>query len=51
MNEKAKRQIRDILISAITVVTAMTLISGCSRQDDRDSEQRFITIKGSDTIL
>ena len=51
MNEKEKKHVRDILISAVTVVIALTLISGCSRQDDRDSEQRFITIKGSDTMV
>lgn len=51
MKEKATRHVRDIQISAVTAMIALALISGCSRRDDRDSEQRFITIKGSDTMV
>ena len=51
MNEKAQKRLGQIVASMIVAMTALALISGCSRQDDRDTEQRFITIKGSDTMV
>jgi phosphate transport system substrate-binding protein len=52
MNEKAKKIVKQIIVSAVTLGIALVLISGCSRQEDSTgSEQRFITIKGSDTMV
>jgi phosphate transport system substrate-binding protein len=52
MNEKAKKNTRKIFVSAVTLLMALTLISGCSRREgSTGSEQRFITIKGSDTMV
>ena len=51
MNEKAQKRLGQIVASVIVTMTALALISGCSRQDDRDTEKRFITIKGSDTMV
>ena len=52
MNEKAKKNVNQIFVSAVTLVIFMMLISGCSkREGGTGSEQRFITIKGSDTMV
>ena len=52
MNEKAKKIVKRIFISTVALVTALTLIGGCSRRESgTGSEQRFITIKGSDTMV
>jgi len=52
MNEKAEKITRKIFFSAVTFVIGLMLISGCSRHEDSTgSEQRFITIKGSDTMV
>jgi phosphate transport system substrate-binding protein len=52
MNEKAKKIRKQVLASATTLVIALAMITGCSRREDSaGSEQRFITIKGSDTMV
>ena len=52
MNHKAKKIVTRIFVSAITLVLAPMLILGCSkRQDGTGSEQKPITIKGSDTMV
>ena len=52
MNDKAKKIARRIFVSAVSLVLAPMLILGCSkRQDGTGSEQRPITIKGSDTMV
>jgi phosphate transport system substrate-binding protein len=52
MNKKTKKIMRKIFISTVTLAMALMLVSGCSRQEDSTgSEQRFITIKGSDTMV
>ena len=51
MNEKAKKHVMEIVVLAIVALTAPALTSGCSKQGDSDTEQRFITIKGSDTMV
>lgn len=51
MNEKAKKHVIEIVVLAIVALTALTLTSGCSKQGNSDTEQRFITIKGSDTMV
>jgi len=52
MNEKAKKLVKQIFVSALTIVIALMLTTGCSRREDSaGSEQRFITIKGSDTMV
>jgi phosphate transport system substrate-binding protein len=52
MNEKAKKIVKQIFIPAITLGIALMLISGCSkREGGAGSEQQFITIKGSDTMV
>ena len=52
MNEKTKKITRKIFVSTITLAMALTLITGCSKnKDSTGSEQRFITIKGSDTMV
>jgi len=52
MKEKAKKIAKHIVVSVVTIATALMLISGCSkREGGTGSEQRFITIKGSDTMV
>jgi len=52
MTVKTKRHVREIFVSAVTVVMVLSLISGCSRQGgSAETEQRFITVKGSDTMV
>ena len=52
MNEKTKNIVKQIFVSALTLVIALMLISGCSRRDaGTGAEQRSITIKGSDTMV
>jgi len=52
MNEKAKKIIKQILTSMATFIVALAMITGCSRREDSaGSEKRFITIKGSDTMV
>jgi phosphate transport system substrate-binding protein len=52
MNEKAKKIVKQIYIPAVNLGIALLLISGCSkREGGTGSEQRFITIKGSDTMV
>jgi phosphate transport system substrate-binding protein len=52
MNEKAKKIIKQIVISAATLIIVLTVITGCSRREDSTgSDQSFITIKGSDTMV
>ena len=52
MNEKTKKITRKIFVSTVSLMMALVLISGCSKQEDlAGSEQRFITIKGSDTMV
>jgi len=51
MNQKAKTYTGQTIFSTVTAFTALILICGCSRQDNVDGEQRFITIKGSDTMV
>ena len=52
MNKKAKKIVKTILISAATLIIALTVITGCSRREgSAGSEQTFITIKGSDTMV
>jgi len=52
MNEKTKNIVKQIFVSALTLVIALMLISGCSRREGgTGSEQRSITIKGSDTMV
>jgi len=52
MNEKAQNIIKQIFVSAVTLVFALMLISGCSkREGGTGSDQTLITIKGSDTMV
>ena len=51
MKQKAKKHVMEIVVLAIVALTALVLTSGCSKQGDSDTEQRFITIKGSDTMV
>src|SRR4030043_1505526 len=52
MNEKTKKIVKQIFIPAVTLGIALTLSSGCSRREGgTGSEQRLITIKGSDTMV
>lgn len=52
MDEKTEKITRKIFISTVSLMMALVLISGCSKQEDlAGSEQRFITIKGSDTMV
>jgi len=52
MNEKAKKIVKKIFISAATLGIALMLISGCSRREgSAGSDQSLITIKGSDTMV
>lgn len=51
MDEKAKTYTGQTIFSILTALSAFILIFGCSRQDDSQSGQRFITIKGSDTMV
>ncbi|UCC97092.1 MAG: PstS family phosphate ABC transporter substrate-binding protein [Phycisphaerales bacterium] len=52
MNENAAKHGVAIVVSAIIGLTEVALISGCSKPGDQtDAEQRFITIKGSDTMV
>ena len=52
MNEKAKIIVKQFCVSAVTIGIALMLISGCSRREDgTGSEQRLLTIKGSDTMV
>lgn len=49
MSEKAKKIVRKIFASAIPVIMALMLTLGCSKQ--ADTEQKYITVKGSDTMV
>jgi len=51
MKQKAKKHVMEIVVLAIVALMALALTSGCSKQGDSDTEQRFITIKGSDTMV
>ena len=52
MNEKVKKILNQIFIPAVTLGIALMLICGCSkREGGTGSEQNFITIKGSDTMV
>ena len=52
MNKKTKKITRKIFVSTVTLAMALMSISGCSKQEDSTgSEQRLITIKGSDTMV
>jgi len=52
MNKKTKKITRKIFVSTVTLAMALMSISGCSKQkDSTGSEQRLITIKGSDTMV
>jgi phosphate transport system substrate-binding protein len=52
MNEKTKNIVKQIFTSTLTLVIVLMLIAGCSRRESgTGSEQRFITIKGSDTMV
>ena len=52
MNKKVKKIVKTILISTATLIIALTVITGCSRREgSTGSEQTFITIKGSDTMV
>jgi len=52
MNEREKKFIKQIITSTVTLVIVMAMMTGCSRREDGSgSEQRFITIKGSDTMV
>jgi phosphate transport system substrate-binding protein len=52
MNEKTKKNVKQVFVSAAALVIALILISGCSRREaGTGAEQRSITIKGSDTMV
>lgn len=52
MNEKAKKIVKQMFVPATTLGIILMLISGCSkREGGAGSEQKFITIKGSDTMV
>jgi phosphate transport system substrate-binding protein len=52
MNEKAKKIVKQMFVSVTTLAIALMVITGCSRREDSaGSEQSFITIKGSDTMV
>ncbi len=52
MNEKTKNIVKQIFVLALTLGIALMLISGCSKREaGTGSEQRSITIKGSDTMV
>ena len=52
MNEKEKKNAKQIFVLVTTLVIALMLIFGCSkRESGTGSEQKLITIKGSDTMV
>ena len=52
MNEKENKNAKQIFVLVTTLVITPMLISGCSRRDNSTgSEQKLITIKGSDTMV
>lgn len=52
MNQKAKIHVRQIVVSAIIAVTGLMITAGCSKRSDQTEEdKRYITIKGSDTMV
>jgi phosphate transport system substrate-binding protein len=52
MNEKVKNFNKEVFIVASVLISLSVGIAGCSKRDDRTgSEKRYITIKGSDTMV
>ena len=52
MSKQAEKIANQFFVSAVILVIALGIISGCSkREGGTGSEQRFITIKGSDTMV
>lgn len=52
MDSKMKKCLEDVTISALLIVIVLTTVSGCSKRSDQTkSEKRYITVKGSDTMV
>jgi phosphate transport system substrate-binding protein len=52
MDKKVEKYLRHVVVSTITLAVVLTISSGCSKQgDSAETEQRFITVKGSDTMV
>jgi phosphate transport system substrate-binding protein len=52
MAGKIGKRAKQIVIPIVTAFAALTAISGCAKQSGQDQdEQRYVTIKGSDTMV
>jgi phosphate transport system substrate-binding protein len=52
MNSKISKYFKRIFILGIVTTMALVLLPGCSRPDDQaGSEENYITVKGSDTMV
>jgi phosphate transport system substrate-binding protein len=52
MNSKIKKCLEVVNISALLIVVVLTTISGCTKRSGQSSrDERYITIKGSDTMV
>lgn len=52
MNGIIKERVKEIVIPALVIAMVLSTVSGCSKRGGQsDSEQRYITVKGSDTMV
>jgi len=52
MNLKTKKNVKEATVSTLLLVATLVAAFGCARRSDQaEGEKRFITIKGSDTMV
>jgi len=52
MNVKNRKYVKKITLTSLLVAVTLTATSGCARRGDlTEGEKRFITVKGSDTMV
>jgi len=52
MSVTFKKLVKEKVVPAFVIALTLTVISGCSKQEGQtESEKRYITVKGSDTMV